>query len=107
MLNVETKIENDIVIILQKLGIQSSIKTDKKSLPHKELFEGILKRNKTFSEDFRYTFIYRNFIKEILNKGYNKIRFYCELVGEEEYEKKEYPIPIPSYKCYIKYYPHY
>jgi hypothetical protein len=110
----ESILEENITQLLRQLGIDASVKTDKKSLPYKETFETILSRTKPFSESFHFREIYREFTKEILNKGYRKIRFYCELIqmdlqmGIWDIEGKTHQISLkPDYKCSIKYYIHY
>ena len=79
----ENIIENNIIQILWSLGVDSSVKTDKKSLPYKETFGTILYRSKPLSNSFHYKPIYREFICHVLNMGYRKIRFYCELIQME------------------------
>jgi hypothetical protein len=110
----ESIIEENIIQILWKLNIDASVKTDKKSLPYKETFETILSRSQPFSESFNFKEIYREFTKETLNRGYRKIRFYCELFSdipntitwEIDGEISTFQIK-PDYKCFIKYYIHY
>jgi len=108
ILNKETTIEENLIQILWKLGVDASVKTNKKSLPYKEVFETILQRTKPYSYSFYWREVYREFIKEILNRGYRKIRFYCELIPIES-SKEDNPfhmIDKPNYTCYIKYYIH-
>ena len=109
----ETFIENKITELLWSLGVDSSVKTDKKSLPYKEIFETTLERSKPFSSYFYDKTIYREFIHHILNKEYRKIRFYCELIQMDPQmdvwviEGKTNQITLkPDYKCFIKYYIH-
>lgn len=109
----ETFIENKIIELLWSLGVDSSVKTDKKSLPYKETFETTLKRSKPFSSYFHDKIIYREFIHHILNKHHRKIRFYCELIQIDSYvdvwvvegETNQTTLK-PDYKCFIKYYVH-
>jgi hypothetical protein len=109
----EIFIENKITELLWSLGVDSSVKTDKKSLPYKEIFETTLERSKPFSSYFYDKIIYREFIHHILDKGYRKIRFYCELIQMDSQidvwvvEGKTNQITLkPDYKCFIKYYIH-
>jgi hypothetical protein len=104
----ETLIEENLINLLWELGIYSSVKTNKKSLPYKETFEITLLRNKPFSNSFNFKKVYREFIKEVLNKGYRKIRFYCELIPSPQNKNHSFSsINKPNYICYIRYYIHY
>jgi hypothetical protein len=113
ILHRETIIEKNLIQLSWQLGIDISVKTDKKSLPYKEIFETTLSRTKPYSDSFQYKTIYRQFIHHILNKGYKKIRFYCELIQMDSQmdiwviEGKTLQFPFkPDYKCFIKYYIH-
>jgi hypothetical protein len=109
----ESILEDNIIQLLWKLGIDTSVKTNKKSLPYKETFETTLNRTKPFSSSFYYKSIYKEFIHHVLNMGYRKIRFYCELtqmdpkIGSWFIEGKTTQIQFkPNYKCSLKYYIH-
>ena len=108
----ETIIEKELIQLLWSLDIDASVKTDKKSLPYKETFKTILYRTKSYSDSFYWKKIYIEFVKEILNKGYRKIRFYCELIPTTNSittttDDSLVIIDKPNYKCSIKYYIHY
>ncbi len=110
ILHKETIIEKELIQLLWSLDIDASVKTDKKSLPYKETFKTILCRTKPYSDSFYWKKIYREVVKEILNKGYRKIRFYCELTPTTNYTYTDNSLVIinkPNYICYIKYYIHY
>ena len=110
ILHKETIIEKELIQLLWSLDIDASVKTDKKSLPYKETFKTILYRTKSYSDSFYWKKIYREFVKEILNKGYRKIRFYCELIPTTNTNPSDNSLVIidkPNYICYIKYYIHY
>ena len=112
ILHKETIIEKKLIQLLWSLDVDASVKTDKKSLPYKETFKTILYRTKPYSDSFYWKKIYREFVKEILNKRYRKIRFYCELIPTTNSITTTTDDPLviidkPNYKCSIKYYIHY
>lgn len=113
ILHKETLIEEKLIDLLWELDVDASVKTDKKSLPYKDTFETILRRTKPFSDSLHFREVYREFIHHILNKGYRKIRFYCELIQMDPQmdiwviEGKSHQVTLkPNYKCFIKYYIH-
>jgi len=114
ILEKESIIEKNLIDILWGLDVDASVKTNKKSLPYKEIFETILNRTKPYSEFFNFKETYKEITKEILNKGCKKIRFYCELIQMDaqtntwNVKNKIFIIQDkPNYKCFIKYYIHY
>jgi hypothetical protein len=114
ILEKESIIEKNLIDILWDLGIDASVKTDKKSLPYKETFETTLNRFNPYSGSFNFKETYKEILKEILNKGCRKIRFYCELIQMDSQmdtwfiEGKTTQVTLkPDYKCFIKYYIHY
>ena len=104
----ESILEENIIQLLWQLSIDASVKTNKKSLPYKEIFETTFSRTKPYSNSFHYKTIYREFIYYMLNKEYKKIRFYCELQPIPQLQDHPFSlIDKPDYKCSIKYYTHY
>ncbi len=100
----ETTKEKDLIDILFKLGIYSSVKTDKKSLPYQHTVT-IHKRFNSFINDVFYTEkLYRKLIKHLLEEDPSKIRFFIETEPWfGTYENTSY---ITGITYHIKYYIH-
>ena len=72
----ETKLEKELISLLKSIGISSSVKTNKHTLPHQ--FQII---SKQFSETylnaaFESKRFFKKIVKELLDKDPYKIRFY-------------------------------
>ena len=76
MINLEKKIEKDMIEVLSKIGINASVKTDRYSLP----FQGQIKTTQQGESYLNGAFesykLYRAVLKEIVNQDLYKIRFY-------------------------------
>ena len=76
MINLEKKIEKDMIEVLSKIGINASVKTDRYSLP----FQGQIKTTQQGESYLNGAFesykLYREVLKEIVNQDLYKIRFY-------------------------------
>ena len=72
----ETKAEGMFIDILEKVGIKSSVKTDKYSLPFKDEIVIKLHCESYINGMFEYERMGRKVIKELLNNDVHKIRFY-------------------------------
>jgi hypothetical protein len=101
---VETNKEKTLIDLLWKLGIQSSVKTDKKSLPYQHTVT-IHKGFNSFVNDIAYTEeLYRKLIKHLLEEDTYKIRFFVETEPWfGTYENTSY---ITGITYHIKYYIH-
>ena len=72
----EIKCENSLIILFDSLNIQSSVKTDRYSLPYKEEIVIILEGASNLDYAFTLSNITRDIIKELFDKNIYKLRFY-------------------------------
>lgn len=72
----EIQCENSLIKLFNSLNIQSSVKTDRYSLPYKE--EIVINIEGASNLDYAFTLsnITREIVKELLDKNIYKIRFY-------------------------------
>ncbi len=88
----EIKCEAKLKDLFRMVGIQSSVKRDRYSLPYKheviEEIEGVSYINYAYNLDN----IARVFVKDLLDKNVHKIRFYLfvEVITEDETISKRY-----------------
>ena len=72
----EIKCENSLITLFDSLNIQSSVKTDRYSLPYKEEIVIILEGASNLDYAFTLSNITRDIVKELLDKNIYKLRFY-------------------------------
>ena len=72
----EIKCENSLITLFDSLNIQSSVKTDRYSLPYKEEIVIILEGASNLDYAFTLSNITRDIIKELFDKNIYKLRFY-------------------------------
>jgi hypothetical protein len=72
----EIKCENSLITLLDSVNIQSSVKTDRYSLPYKEEIVIILEGASNLDYAFTLSNITRDIIKELFDKNIYKLRFY-------------------------------
>ena len=99
MINLEKRIENRAIELLRYLDIQSSVKTDRYSLPytHEIVHTGF--GESYLNGAFETSPFYRKVIKEILNENLFKIRFYVFAEIEDQF-------PMGKVNYYFRYYKH-
>ena len=101
---IETKKEQELTKLFWKLGIQSSVKTDKKSLP----YQHIITTHESVGDLENTSQLYRKLIKHLLEEDAYKIRFFIET--ELGYGCSLGTLTLPSYitgiTYHIKYYIH-
>jgi hypothetical protein len=75
----EIQCENSLIDLFKKLNIQSSVKTDRYSLPYKD--EIIITIEGSSNLDFAFTLsnITRDIVRELFDKDIYKIRFYLAI----------------------------
>ena len=72
----EIKCEYSLITLFDSLNIQSSVKTDRYSLPYKEEIVIILEGASNLDYAFTLSNITRDIVKELLDKSVYKLRFY-------------------------------
>ena len=72
----EIKCEHSLITLFNSLNIQSSVKTDRYSLPYKEEIISTLEGASNLDYAFTLNNITRDIVKELLEKIIYKLRFY-------------------------------
>ena len=72
----EIKCEHSLITLFDNLNIQSSVKTDRYSLPYKEEIISTLEGASNLDYAFKLSNITRDIVKELLDKNIYKLRFY-------------------------------
>jgi hypothetical protein len=88
----EIKCENSLITLFDSLNIQSSVKTDRYSLPYKEEIVIILEGASNLDYAFTLSNITRDIIKELLDKNIYKLRFYLtvDAIIENDTEERNF-----------------
>jgi hypothetical protein len=88
----EIECEKRLKDLFSRIGIQSSTKSDRFSLPYKHEVIGEIEGNSYLNYAFDINKIARVFVKDLIEKNANKIRFYllAEVVTENETIGKRY-----------------
>lgn len=76
MINLEKKIEKDMIGVFSKMGINASVKTDRYSLPHQFQIKTTQHGESYLNGAFESYKLYRAVLKEMVNLDLYKIRFY-------------------------------
>lgn len=97
----EIKCEKSFKETLGRLGIQSTVKTDRYSLPHKGEVVKSLYGESYINGPYEFYRVARDFVKELLEKNVYKIRFYILIDVEMT---PGFPIGKVTYR--LRYYPH-
>jgi len=72
----ERKVEQKFTSLLRQVDIHASVKTDPYSLPYKEEIIYTLHGESYMNGPYEYSRVFKHMLKEILNKGLEKFRFY-------------------------------
>jgi len=72
----EIKCEHLLITLFDSLNIQSSVKTDRYSLPYKEEIISTIEGASNLDYAFTLNNITRDIVKELLDKNIYKLRFY-------------------------------
>ena len=99
MINLEKKIEKDMIGVLSKMEINASVKSDRYSLPHQFQIKTTQQGESYLNGAFESYKLYRAVLKEIVNQDLYKIRFYifAEVVDS---------FPMGKVNYYFNYYIH-
>ena len=100
MINLEKKIEGDMIEVFRKLGIHSIVKTDRYSLPYTEEIKVTQYGESYLNGAFESIKLYRKVLKTMIDYDVRKIRFYILA----EIEDTEF---IGKVNYYFRYYEHY
>jgi len=84
MINLEKKIEKDMIGVFSKMGINASVKTDRYSLPHQFQIKTTQYGESYLNGAFESARLYRAVLKELVNLDLYKIRFYIFAEVEDE-----------------------
>ena len=85
----EIRCENSLIDLFNKLNIQSSVKTDRYSLPYKEEIISIINGSSYLNHAVTISNITRDIIKEFLDKNVYKIKLYLTVDAIIENDTKE------------------
>jgi len=88
----EIECEKRLKDLFKRIGIQSSTKSDRFSLPYKYEVIGEIEGNSYLNYAFDLDNIARVFVKDLIEKNANKIRFYlfAEVITDDETIGKRY-----------------
>jgi hypothetical protein len=89
----EVECENKLKDLFKMIGIQSSTKRDRYSLPYTHEVIGEIEVTSFINYAFNLDNIARVFVKDLLDKNIHKIRFYLfvDVITEDETMSKRYP----------------
>ena len=88
----EIECESKLKDLFKKIGIQSSVKRDRFSLPYKHEVTWEIEGQSYINYAFNLDNIARVFVKDLLDKNIHKIRFYLfvDVITEDETMSKRY-----------------
>jgi hypothetical protein len=88
----EIECERKLKELFKKIGIQSSVKRDRFSLPYTHEVIGEIEGQSYINYAFNLDNIARVFVKDLLDKNIHKIRFYLfvDVITEDETMSKRY-----------------
>ena len=99
MINLEKKIEKDMIGVLSKMGINATVKTDRYSLP----FQGQIKTTQNGESYLNGAFesfqLYRKVLYKMVELNVYKVRFYIFAEIEDSF-------PMGKVNYYFNYYIH-
>jgi len=79
MVEMEKRIEKELIDILGKMGIQSSVKTDRYSLPYSHEIKCVKVGTSYLNSAFDTKELFRKIAEELLSKDATKIRFFMHI----------------------------
>ena len=100
MIDLEKKIEKDMIDVFNKIGVHAIVKTDRYSLPYQHEIKTTQMGESYLNGAFESIKLYREVLKQMINYDVRKIRFYilAEVVDTVSMGKVNY---------YFRYYEHY
>ena len=99
MVNHEKIVEKDLIDLMGKIGINASVKSDRYSLPFNKQVVHTGYGESYLNGAFETDFFFRKIMKEMIDTGSYKVRFYvlCEI---------EDSFPMGKVNYYFNYYKH-
>ncbi len=99
MINLEKKIEKDMIEVFHKMGIHAIVKTDRYSLPYEFQVRTTQNGESYLNGAFESVKLYRAVLKNLLEMNVYKIRFYIFAEVEDSF-------PMGRVNYYFNYYIH-
>jgi hypothetical protein len=99
MINLEKKIEKDMIEVLFKMGIHATVKTDRYSLPYQFQIKTTQNGESYLNGAFESVKLYRAVLRNLLEMDVYKIRFYIFAEVEDSF-------PMGRVNYYFNYYIH-
>jgi len=99
MINLEKKIEKDMIEVLFKMGIHATVKTDRYSLPYQFQIKTTQNGESYLNGAFESVKLYREVLSNLVEMDVYKIRFYIFAEVEDSF-------PMGRVNYYFNYYIH-
>jgi len=99
MINLEKKIEKDMIEVLFKMGIHATVKTDRYSLPYQFQIKTTQNGESYLNGAFESVKLYRAVLSNLVEMDVYKIRFYIFAEVEDSF-------PMGRVNYYFNYYIH-
>jgi hypothetical protein len=106
-INLEKSIEKNIISMLDELGIQASVKTDRYSLPIHGIVSSSSGPDSYIPAIYDSSMVKRQFLKVLLNEDCRKVRFYVYVHTSEPEDNTVFPaFFLKRFLIEIRYYLH-
>jgi len=99
MINLEEKIEKDMIEVFHKMGINATVKTERYSLPYQFQIKTTQNGESYLNGAFESIKLYRAVLSELVRMDVYKIRFYI-------FAEVEDSLPMGKVNYYFNYYIH-
>jgi len=99
MINLEKKIEKDMIEVFSKMGINASVKTDRYSLPYQDQIKTTQHGESYLNGAFESIKLYRAVLHKMTDLNVYKVRFYIFAEVEDSF-------PMGKVNYYFNYYIH-
>ncbi len=99
MINLEKKIEKDMIEVFSKMGINASVKTDRYSLPYQDQIKTTQHGESYLNGAFESFQLYRKVLYKMVELNVYKVRFYIFAEVEDSF-------PMGKVNYYFNYYIH-
>ena len=99
MINLEKKIEKDMIGVLSKMGINATVKTDRYSLPFQDQIKTTQYGESYLNGAFESIQLYRTVLHKMVELNVYKVRFFIFAEVEDSF-------PMGNVNYYFNYYVH-
>jgi hypothetical protein len=99
MINLEKKIEKDMIGVLSKMGVNASVKSDRYSLPFQDQIKTTQHGESYLNGAFESIKLYRAVLHKMVDLNVYKVRFYIFAEVEDSF-------PMGKVNYYFNYYIH-